>query len=266
MEKNWLTTNGKTPEQSMKARLSTDIRKKKEHSMFMRIEKGKFCLRSWNNDEYISDPFKKNPLKEDVMVFSSYLLNNFIIEVGLNKCPIINGQELFANCKPMLRIEAEKNFNVIQLISVFIIKYKLNYLTYKRTKRLPENRLHGFYSIMFGGHLNPDDMTPLFDIFNSQNYAFLERELHEEVILENNLKEIQFRGLLYDDSTEISKQHLGIVYDVILKTPNYKIGERGFLIDSKFETLEEIESRIEEFENWSVMIFKYEKDRSNRIL
>jgi len=264
-EKNWLLTKGKTPDQSMKARLSTDILNKKENSLFMRIEKGKFCLRSWQEDEYIADRFKKSLLDEDVMVFSSDLLKNFISDVGLNKCPIINGQELANNCKPMLRNKAEQDFTVIQLISVFIVKYKSMYLTYKRTKRLPEGRLHGFYSIMFGGHLNPDDMAPLFDIFNSQNYAFLERELREEVILKDNLKEIQFKGLLYDDSVEISKQHLGIVYDVVLKSPKYKIGERGFLMDSKFETLEKIGSRIHEFENWSVMIYNHEKGETKVI-
>ena len=51
----------------------------------------------------------------------------------------------------------------------------------------------------------------------------------------------------------------GVVYDVYFDSPEFVIGERGFLIDAKFETLDEIDARIQDFENWSWMIVDFEK-------
>jgi predicted NUDIX family phosphoesterase len=67
--------------------------------------------------------------------------------------------------------------------------------------------------------------------------------------------------LLYDDSRELSTQHLGVTFEVLLESAEYEIGERGFLMDDKFETLEEIESHIYDFENWSALIATTEKNR-----
>jgi predicted NUDIX family phosphoesterase len=161
----------------------------------------------------------------------------------------------------MRRREAEEDTSVIQLVSVFVVKYEDKYLTYKRTRRLPENRLHGFYSVAFGGHLNPDDLRPLLNIFNPDLAApLLVRELREELRIDKNeTPEMCYRGLLYDDSRPVSKQHLGITFDVFLKTDRFEIGERGFLMDAKFERLDEIVARKEEFENWSWILIEEEQ-------
>ena len=160
----------------------------------------------------------------------------------------------------MRRREAEEDLSVIQLVSVFIVHHDDRYLTYKRTKRLPESRLHGMYSIAFGGHLNPDDISRLLNIFDpGLGAALLERELGEELRLKaGEITEISYRGLLYDDSRPVSRQHLGISYDVWLRTGKFEIGERGFLMDAKFETLEQIQARLSDFENWSHMIIEAE--------
>ena len=161
----------------------------------------------------------------------------------------------------MQRREAEENFEVVQLVSVFIVRHGDRYLTYKRTKRLPESRLHGYYSLAFGGHLNPDDLLPLLNIFDpSVGNPLLERELHEELRLpEHASANIKYRGLLYDDSRQVSSQHLGLAYTVFVSTEQFEIGERGFLMDPKYETLDEIERRLSAFENWSVMLFDDER-------
>ena len=124
----------------------------------------------------------------------------------------------------MRRRQAEESFDVIQLVSFYIVRFKDTYLTYKRTKRLPESRLHDYYSIGFGGHLNPDDLLPLFSFSEpEQVLEIVIRELREELRL-NPEPSISFRGVLYDDSREVSRQHLGIVYDVELYSQNYEIG------------------------------------------
>lgn len=262
IEKNWLRSTGKTPEQTMKAKISTDILINKENSIFMRTDKATFGLKIWKPDfeEFIANRFKKSLLNENAVVFPSSSLQKYISGPGLHLDPLNNSRELLAECKPMLRRLAETDTSFIQLVSVFILKYNELYLSHKRTKRLPENRLHGYYSMFFGGHITPDDIMPLFDIFQpAYGKIFLARELKEEVIIpHSNKTNINYRGLLYDDSKELSRQHLGIVYDVDLNSPEYTIGERGFLMDDKFESLEQMNNRIDEFENWSVFIIKYD--------
>jgi 8-oxo-dGTP pyrophosphatase MutT (NUDIX family) len=113
---------------------------------------------------------------------------------------------------------------------------------------------------------DPSDASlALFDLFDpDEGYFFLSRELKEEVRL-NCSPEFRYRGVLYDDRREVSKQHLAIVYDVLLQDENYKIGERGFLMDHKFERLEQIEARIADFENWSELLVHDELDRRHHV-
>ena len=232
-----------------------------------------FALKEWGRDDNIVAPrFKKALLDEDILVLPKESLFKYIASPGLHAHSIINGQELIQELYPMPRKDAECDYSVIQLVSAFIIHHNNRYLTFKRTKRLPENRLHGYYSVPFGGHLNSDDVLPMFDIFDPKIATLLLiRELTEEIVLKTtSMPKIEYKGLLYDDRREISRQHLAVVYDVYFENPEYTIGERGFFTDSKFETLEEMRSRIDDFENWSQLIIDYETEigegYSNRLI
>jgi predicted NUDIX family phosphoesterase len=265
-EKGWLITEGKTPAESMRARLSENILHKKEKSLFMRTASGMFGLRIWLNssEEYIAPRFKKSLLDEVIVVFPVNLLEKYVHGPGLYVLPTKDRKEMITELKPMPRFLAEENINVIQLISVFIVRFENKYLTYRRTRKLPEKRLHGYYSMFFGGHLNPDDVDlPLLSDFTDSINAKLmfKREFKEELRLPSEeLPELNYKGLLYDNNRLVSRQHLGIVYDVYLNSSKYSIGERGFLMDSKFETLEEIENRKQDFENWSWIIIEFERN------
>jgi predicted NUDIX family phosphoesterase len=262
LKKNFLETAGKTPWQTMKSKLSSDILRYKDKSIFMRSSAGKFALRDWKNNlpEHIAPRYTMALFDEDIMVFPASILKNYITKIGVNES--LKTENLLSECYPMRRKLAEEDLTVIQLVSFYIVRYKNTYLTYKRTKRLPESRLHGTYSLGFGGHLNPDDIPSLFNFVDpEQALTFIFRELREELILKVD-PEVKFRGLIYDDSREVSKQHIGLVYDVSMTSPQYEIGERGFLIDSKFETLKEILNRSKEFENWSVLIAQEELRRA----
>ncbi len=250
-----LQSKGVTPAYTMKSKLSTDILKNRDKSLFMRSEKGKFALREWKNKltEFTADRYKKALYDEDIVVFASSALPLFVTEPGLsNKAPT----NLISQLYNMRRRNAEENYEVIQLISVFIVRHKNRILTYKRTKRLPETRLHHYYSLAFGGHLNPDDISPLFNIFDpAQGEPWLFRELREELKLDSDaLIKLIYRGLLYDPSRPVSKQHLGITYELLVNTEDFEIGERGFLMDAKFESVSEIQSRLDQFENWSQLL------------
>ena len=257
-----LRTGGLTPWQTMKSKLSTDILRFGERSLFMRTAKGQFGLREWNVTlvEHIADRYQKALFDEDIVVFPASSLPRYVPGVGIHSNSF-DRDALLDECRPMRRREAEETFSVIQLVSVFVVHHGECYLTYKRSRRLPESRLHGSYSISFGGHLNPDDISRLLNIFDpGLGGPLLERELGEELRLRTgDITSLTYRGLLYDDSRPISKQHLGIAYDVFLGTDEFTIGERGFLMDAKFETLEQIFARIEDFENWSQLIASVER-------
>ena len=122
---------------------------------------------------------------------------------------------------------------------------------------MPEQRLHGEYSIMLGGHLAIDDFAQLtLDFFSEESLSdcsYILRELSKELILETEPR-VASCGYLYDVSREVSKQHLALVYMVDLAEQKYRIGERGFLMNSRFETSDEIRARIVQFENWSTVL------------
>jgi predicted NUDIX family phosphoesterase len=256
-----LDSSGKTPWQTMKSKLSTNILTEGDRSAFMRAAKGTFALRGWKSayPEHVADRYQKALFDEDIVVFPASSLSRYVSGVGLYTGDF-DSAALLAECRPMRRRDAEADFTVIQLVSVFLIRHQDRYLTYKRTKRLPESRLHGAYSIGFGGHLNPTDLLPLLNIFDpTVGVPLLERELREEIRFES-LKStaITYRGLLYDDSREVSRQHLGLTYQVAAESETFEIGERGFLMDAKYETLDEIRQRRDKFENWSLLLIEEE--------
>lgn len=264
-----LRSSGKTPWQTMKSKLSTDILSSGSESLFMRVEEGRFSLREWKGryPEHVANRFTKALFDEDIVVFPSASLKAYVSRPGLY-AGNLDRNALLGECRPMRRREAEEDASVIQLVSVFVVRYRDRILTYKRTRRLPESRLHGFYSIGFGGHLNPEDLRPLLNIFDPDMAApLLLRELGEEIRLNRGeIPRLRYRGLLYDDSRPVSRQHLGITYDVFLRSEKFEIGERGFLMDAKFETLEEIISRREEFENWSWILIQEEQECNRPLL
>ena len=256
-----LKTSGKTPEQTMKSKLATNILTNGDRSPFMRAAKGRFALREWKGTypEHIADRYQKALFDEDIVVFPAASLRRYVPVDGLYQGDF-DKWELYNECRPMRRREAEEDFSFIQLVSVFVIRHNDRYLTFKRTKRLPETRLHGVYSLGFGGHLNPCDLSPLLNIFDpALGLPLLERELREEVKFESlGSTDISYCGLIYDTSREVSKQHLGLVYYVFASSSAFEIGERGFLMNPKYETLDEINGRRDEFENWSLLLIDEE--------
>lgn len=253
-----LVTSGVTPWKTMNARLSTDILDLKSRSVFMRTDTGLFALRKWSGKlhEHIAPRRTLALIEEDILVFDAAMLREFLPSNGLST-PNVDHRGLVTRCYPMARRIAEEDFSVIQLVSVYAVRVGRHYLTYKRTKRLPEKRLQSVYSCFFGGHLNPDDILPLFQIHSDEQVKyFADRELHEEVRLSSPPMSMRFRGLLYDPRTPVSTQHVGVVFVIELANRDVEIGERGFLTDLRFETKSQIRARISEFENWSELLMR----------
>ena len=249
----YLVSLGKTPWQTMKSKLSTDILRRGDASRFMRSGQGRFALREWEAiAEYTADRYQKALFDEDIIVFPASSLPKYAPHRGIHQLDLA---ALIAETTTMRRAAAEDDLDVVQLVSAFIVRDGDRVLTHKRTKRLPESRLHGFYSLTFGGHLNPDDISPLFNISRAEQWApWLMRELGEELKIRGGTLKLVYRGLLYDDSRPVSRQHVGVTYEVITEHAHFRIGERGFLTDAKFETLRDVRARADDFENWSQML------------
>jgi predicted NUDIX family phosphoesterase len=255
-----LRTSGATPSQTLKAKLSTDILRRRDRSRFMRTAKNEFGLRSWRSryPEYHAERFQKALLDEDVVVFPIEVLHGVIPGPGVHQLTESDTEVLLDSIFPMKRSDAELDYSVIQLVSAFLVySPDKRIATYKRTKRLPESRLHGYFSLLFGGHLNPDDVPPLFSIFHPElGELFIQRELSEELRMSEKPR-LKYIGVLYDDARDVSKQHLGVLYEVYVpEAADVEIGERGFLQQLRFEHPAEIASRSDEFENWSLMVLR----------
>jgi predicted NUDIX family phosphoesterase len=260
-----INTTGKTPTKTLNARLSVDILRRKLESRFMRSDGSRFALREWNGavQERIAPRRTVALVDESILAFDASALRSFIKEDGLKRGDDSH-QKLLSSCFPVIRAEAELRFDIIQLVSVYVVRFFQEFLTYKRTKRLPEGRLHNTYSCFFGGHLTSADLMPLFRFSDPEQALFLlDRELSEELRLPRKPASMTYRGLLYDPRTEVSKQHLGVVFCVDVIDRDFEIGEKGFLTDAKYESTYDMEGRILEFENWSEYLIRNELRRWN---
>jgi predicted NUDIX family phosphoesterase len=265
-----LQSMGRTPSQTMKSKLSTDILRRKERSRFMRSSQGRFALRQWTSTvpEFVAPRYKRALFDESIVAIPAAVLRDYCPVNGLYRGRI-DYRGLVGQSVVVRRSEAEVCAELIQLVSVFLVWHRGRLLTYKRTRRLPEERLHHFYSAIFGGHLNPEDMPTLFDFSDPQQARpWLERELREELqVPRSTALRFAYRGLLYDDTVAVSRQHLGIVFDVCLPDRpvtigegpmDVRIGERGFLVDPRFEDLQTVSGRLGDFENWSRLLIRSE--------
>tara|TARA_R110001583_G_scaffold173897_2_gene328010 strand:- start:6028 stop:6957 length:930 start_codon:yes stop_codon:yes gene_type:complete len=251
--------NGKTPKTAIRSRIATDIDKFGEESKFVRLQKGTYGLRSWLDEspdkyeEYIFEKSQELRMNEYLAVFDKEKLSEIIIDTGLTYKEI-PADWFKVNCKQKVRYEAEKDFTLIQLISVFVIFFNGEIITHIRSKRAPESRLHGERSILFGGHITYEDISGLFNPFDPNSpMPWIKRELIEEVDIVDKYK-MKPIGLLYDDSRSVSSQHLGLVYFVELSNESYSIGEKGYHIQDEFQNIERIKESSLDFENWSVIL------------
>ena len=110
------------------------------------------------------------------------------------------------------RPEAEETPAWKQLIPYCLVFRPNELFCVQRLKKGGEGRLHGKWSVGFGGHINPVDREPVAARGGLVRDA-LQRELSEELQLpplETNKP--QFLGLLNDDQTEVGRVHVGVVF------------------------------------------------------
>ncbi|PIY88480.1 MAG: hypothetical protein COY73_03775 [Candidatus Nealsonbacteria bacterium CG_4_10_14_0_8_um_filter_37_14] len=88
IQKDIISTKGKTPERSMGARIYMDIKKKGDQSLFYKSEKGYFGLRKWKNNKFTDFSFKDAALKvltENNKPLSFHEITNIALKKGYLK-------------------------------------------------------------------------------------------------------------------------------------------------------------------------------------
>lgn len=189
---------------------------------------------------------------EQVLVFERKVFEGAGVFNGLKFEVADYLRQLFAPgvLRFMSRGDVEKDPGYKQLIPYVIMVCEDKYLSYVRGKRAGETRLVGNRSIGIGGHINPVDEAPLFDVdFREVYQTAVEREVAEEVSVEANYTD-RIVALLNDDSNEVGQVHLGIVHYWNLERPSV-IKREQMITQMGFMSAAELGEVRDTMETWS---------------
>jgi predicted NUDIX family phosphoesterase len=148
----------------------------------------------------------------------------------------------------MPRAAVENDPGYQQIIPYVVFRHDGRYLLTHRLRASSEKRLRKQYSLGIGGHINPGDLEAGDPILDG-----LKREWREEVVYEGKF-EAELIGLLNDDSSPVSKVHLGVVFLVDGDTPDISIRETDKLA-GELLTLDEMRIFYLGMESWSQMVY-----------
>lgn len=148
----------------------------------------------------------------------------------------------------MARAKVEDDPNYQQIIPYVVFRHGDQYFLTHRLRASSEKRLRKQYSLGVGGHINPGDLDAGDPIQDG-----LKREWEEEVIYEGSF-DARLVGLLNDDSSPVSKVHLGVVFLVDGDTPRIAIRETDKLA-GELLTLEQMRIYYLGMESWSQMVY-----------
>ena len=129
------------------------------------------------------------------------------------------------------------------------------WLRYKRGKG-GEARLHAMFSIGVGGHVNATDGQGMPAFMEGARREFAEEvQLYDERRGSKGFAGLHFRGLLNDDSTDVGKVHLGVVFTVDTTGLTVEPNEDKML-NFEWSTPEELVADLARFESWSQLCIK----------
>lgn len=141
------------------------------------------------------------------------------------------------------RADAEVEPKWRQIIPYVVVTHGDDVFTLRRLRKQTEARLHDKVSIGIGGHINPGH-----DVL-----AGLQKELDEEITIDDPY-ELEFAGILNDESTEVSRVHLGAVYVLRASSANVSVRETEKMTGS-FVARHELASMRDAMETWSQVVY-----------
>lgn len=119
---------------------------------------------------------------------------------------------------------------------------------FHRTKKQTETRLHNLYSLGVGGHMNP--YGDKIDIAYMRHE--LEREMKEEVLLHEDcrVESVVPVGFINDDTNEVGKVHLGVLYHINLSNTSIEINEKEKMT-GQWVKKSDLKDYYPQMESWS---------------
>ena len=148
----------------------------------------------------------------------------------------------------MPRAEVEEDPGYQQIIPYVVFRHGDRYFLTRRLRASTEKRLRQLYSLGVGGHINPGDLEHGDPIMDG-----LRREFEEEVEYSGEI-EATLLGLINDDSSPVSRVHLGLAFLVEGSSPEISIKETDKLA-GELLTLEEMRIYYLAMESWSQITY-----------
>ncbi len=262
-------SGGETPHQTIKARISEDIKRKKERSDFKRVAKGVFALRDFNLKEYDAIPhIKRINKKENVLVIKASLLQGQGLFNGVKSKNFHKYLKLIFDKKSTFflpRLKAEKDTDHKQILSYILVEKNNRLLRFVRgVYTNAHSMLRGSLCIGFGGHVQDYDLDLFETLYNDNGYFnSVKRELLEELKIPESCitpETLKVIGVLNDDSSEVGKSHFAIIHKLDLN--NLRIKDTKKLKGEKsinqltFVPINELGDDFEKYEYWSKLCIK----------
>ena len=176
-------------------------------------------------------------------IFPDGAWHGFITENLERPQAVIREKHLF-----MPRAQVEDDPTYQQIIPYVVFRHGDHYFLTHRLRASAEKRLRKQYSLGIGGHINPGDLhggDPIQD--------GLRREWKEEVIYDGQF-DARLLGFLNDDTSPVSKVHLGVVFLLEGDQPSISIRETDKLA-GELLTLSEMRIYYLGMESWSQIVY-----------
>jgi dCMP deaminase len=197
--------------------------------------------------------FSEELIGEQVLAISEETFNDAGSFVGFKAVDKDFYQKILNNVRYIDRDDAEKDETWKQIIPYVVIRSGDKFLVMQRLPRSGEKRLHNAYTFGVGGHINPADSTSEVegeDVIERGMY----RELNEEIWIDD-LRHIKQVGFIYDDTQEVSRHHLGLVYSAEAGTEEVKALEPEKL-KPFFVPRDNLNRYIDGKENWAEIVYR----------
>jgi predicted NUDIX family phosphoesterase len=148
------------------------------------------------------------------------------------------------------RAEIEDNADLQQIIPYCVVHHPKDdsYLLTRRLRRSSEKRLHHLYSLGIGGHVNPGDGER-----DDPVVGGLRREWAEEIRCRWPAR-ASLVALLNDDSSPVSRVHLGLVF-LVEPTLGFVDVRETDKLEGESMTLLAMRRHYLSMESWSQLVF-----------
>jgi predicted NUDIX family phosphoesterase len=214
--------SGRTPHQTMKSKLSVDVRRRSGQSLFARTRPGAFSIRNAVSLEavYEAKPYSRAPDQSDVRVISPDRLDSVGRFQGIQRKwqRYASLLERRADVEYQSRAFAETTEQWKQVLTYVLVTRKGKVLCFRRGNfSRVEDNLRGSLCIGFGGHVTRED----FDLLALGAKGVLRsaaRELAEELRLPAEdvqrlatSEGLEIVGVLNDDSSVVGRKHIAFI-------------------------------------------------------